>query len=466
MPIQVLMPALSPTMTEGTLAKWHVKEGDEVSSGDVLAEIETDKATMEFEAVDEGTVAKILIAEGTEGVAVNEPIAIMAEEDEDVAEAAKSAGSGGSGGGASEPKSEAPKEGAPKEEAPKEEAKPAPASSGEAAKPAAGEGQKAPPATKTDDGSRVFASPLARRIAAAEGVDLTKVKGSGPHGRIVKADVEDAVAGGGAKAAAPAADKGASAPAAAAGSAAPAPAPAPSSPDDPIFKMLPAFEEVPNSGMRKTIAKRLSESARDTPHFNLQVDVEIDKLMAMRKQLNERDGADYKISVNDFVIKATALALQRVPECNVAYTEKAVLKFKQVDMAIAVSIDGGLITPIIKDCASKGLATISKEAKELAGRAREGKLKPEEYQGGTFSISNLGMFGVKSFSSIINPPQGGILSVGAGEQRPVVKDGALGIATVMTLSLAVDHRCIDGAAGAAFIKELKGLIEDPIALML
>jgi pyruvate dehydrogenase E2 component (dihydrolipoamide acetyltransferase) len=217
---------------------------------------------------------------------------------------------------------------------------------------------------------------------------------------------------------------------------------------------------------RKTIAKRLTESARDTPHFNIQADVEIDALMQMRKQLNEREGADYKISVNDFIIKATALALQRVPDCNVAYTEKAVLKFSRVDMAMAVAIEGGLITPIIKDCASKGLATISKESKELAAKAREGKLKPEEYQGGTFSISNLGMFGVKSFSSIINPPQGGILSVGAGEQRPVVKGGALDIATVVTLSLAVDHRCIDGATGAAFMKELKALIEDPIALML
>ncbi len=218
--------------------------------------------------------------------------------------------------------------------------------------------------------------------------------------------------------------------------------------------------------MRKTIAKRLTESARDIPHFNLQVDVEIDKLMALRKELNSRDGADYKISVNDFLVKATSLALTRVPDCNVAYTDGAILKFKQVDMAIAVAVDGGLITPIIKDAASKGLATLANEAKDLAGRAREGKLSPEEYQGGTFTISNLGMFGIKSFNSIINPPQGGILSIGAGDQRPVVKDGALAVATVVTLTLAVDHRCIDGAAGAAFIKELKGLIEDPIALML
>ncbi|MBP5855562.1 pyruvate dehydrogenase complex dihydrolipoamide acetyltransferase [Marivibrio halodurans] len=457
MPIQVLMPALSPTMTEGTLAKWHVKEGDEVSSGDVLAEIETDKATMEFEAVDEGTIAKILIAEGTEGVAVNEPIAILAEEGEDPAEAAKAKVDGGGAAKSEEPAKQEPAE---RETVAQEEAKPTPGAASDA-KPAAGEGQKAPPAPRTEDGERVLASPLARRIAAAEGVDLTRVEGSGPHGRIVREDVEGAIATGGAKAAP--AEKPSTGGAPAAGA---TPSPAPASPDDPIFQMLPSFEEVPNSGMRRTIAKRLTESARETPHFNLQVDVEIDTLMAMRKQLNERDGADYKISVNDFIVKATALALQRVPDCNVAYTEKAVLKFSRVDMAIAVAIDGGLITPIIKDCASKGLATISKEAKELAGRAREGKLKPEEYQGGTFSISNLGMFGIKSFNSIINPPQGGILSVGAGEQRPVVKDGALAIATVVTLSLAVDHRCIDGATGAAFMKELKTLIEDPIALML
>ena len=279
----------------------------------------------------------------------------------------------------------------------------------------------------------------------------------------MKADVEAVIASGGQPAPAPAA-----APAAAA--AAPAKAAATDggvlSVDDPIFKMLPAYTAVPNTNMRKTIARRLTESARDVPHFNIQADVEIDALLAMRKQLNERDGADYKISVNDMVIKATALALSRVPECNVAYTDTDILQFEQVDMAMAVAIDGGLITPIIKNCAAKGLATISKESKELAGKARDGKLAPEEYQGGTFSISNLGMFGVKGFNSIINSPQGGILSVGAGEQRAVVKDGALAIATVMTLSLAVDHRCIDGAAGAKLMKELKDLLQDPIALML
>ena len=441
MAVKILMPALSPTMTEGTLAKWLMKEGDEVSSGDVMAEIETDKATMEFEAVDEGVIAKILVPDGTEGVAVNTPIAILAEEGESAEDAIAAAGDGA-------PKPEAKAEPAP---AAKEPAKPAPA-------------QSAAPAAAAK-GDRIFASPLARRMAANEGLDLAQLNGSGPHGRIVKRDIEKALTEGTGKAAAAPAPQGQ---AAAAPAAKPAAASAPPvlSADDPIFKMLPPSESVPHTGMRKTIAKRLTESARDIPHFTLQVDVEIDKLLAMRKQLNERDGADYKISVNDFIVKATALALTRVPDCNVAYTDSAILKFKQVDMAIAVAIDGGLITPIIKNCAAKGLATISKEAKELAAKARDGKLAPEEYQGGTFTISNLGMFGVKSFTSIINPPQGGILSVGAGEQRPVVKDGALSLATVVTLSLAVDHRCIDGATGAALVKELKALIEDPIALML
>lgn len=450
MAIQILMPALSPTMTEGTLAKWLVKEGDTVSSGDVMAEIETDKATMEFEAVDEGTIAKILISDGTDGVAVNTPIAILAEEDEDVADAVASADSSGSS--------------------------PAPASAEEPVKASEATPEKTPaPAPSASNaapsGGRIFASPLARRMAANEGLDLAKLSGSGPHGRIVKRDIEAALASGTGKAEAASAESAPSASAQAPTQAAPATsaptvAPPALSVDDPIFKMLPDAESIPHSGMRKTIAKRLSESARDIPHFNLQVDAELDALMKMRKQLNERDGADYKISVNDFIIKASSLALMRVPEVNVAFTDSAILKFSKVDMAIAVAIDGGLITPIIKDCASKGLSTISKEAKELAGKARDGKLAPEEYQGGTFTISNLGMFGVKAFNSIINPPQGAILSVGAGEPRAVVKEGGLAIATVVTLSLAVDHRCIDGAAGAAFMKELKALIEDPIALML
>ncbi|MBB56105.1 MAG: pyruvate dehydrogenase complex dihydrolipoamide acetyltransferase [Rhodospirillaceae bacterium] len=452
MAIKILMPALSPTMTEGTLAKWLLKEGDSVASGDVMAEIETDKATMEFEAVDEGIIAKILIEGGTEGVAVNEPIAILAEEGEDIETAIASVGDSKSEAAAAKGSEPAKMEKA----AEKPASKPEPAAEKPTEKPAA------------SSGDRIFASPLARRMAENEGLDLAKLSGSGPHGRIVKRDIEDALSSGAGKATAASDTAPVDAPKAAAPAAAKAAAPAEAVPsaDDPIFKMLPEAEAVPHSNMRKTIAKRLTESARDIPHFTLQVDVEIDKLLAMRKQLNERDGADYKISVNDFVIKATALALTRVPDCNVAYTDSAILKFKKVDMAMAVAIDGGLITPIIKDCASKGLATISKEAKALAAKARDGKLSPEEYQGGTFTISNLGMFGVKTFTSIINPPQGGILSVGAGEQRPVVKDGALGMATVMSLSLAVDHRCIDGASGAALVKELKALIEDPIALML
>ena len=452
MAIKILMPALSPTMTEGTLAKWLLKEGDSVASGDVRAEIETDKATMEFEAVDEGIIAKILIEGGTEGVAVNEPIAILAEEGEDIETAIASVGDSKSEAAAAKGSEPAKMEKA----AEKPASKPEPAAEKPTEKPAA------------SSGDRIFASPLARRMAENEGLDLAKLSGSGPHGRIVKRDIEDALSSGAGKATAASDTAPVDAPKAAAPAAAKAAAPAEAVPsaDDPIFMMLPEAEAVPHSNMRKTIAKRLTESARDIPHFTLQVDVEIDKLLAMRKQLNERDGADYKISVNDFVIKATALALTRVPDCNVAYTDSAILKFKKVDMAMAVAIDGGLITPIIKDCASKGLATISKEAKALAAKARDGKLSPEEYQGGTFTISNLGMFGVKTFTSIINPPQGGILSVGAGEQRPVVKDGALGMATVMSLSLAVDHRCIDGASGAALVKELKALIEDPIALML
>ncbi|CCQ73942.1 pyruvate dehydrogenase complex dihydrolipoamide acetyltransferase [Magnetospira sp. QH-2] len=427
MPINILMPALSPTMTEGKLASWGKKEGETVEAGDVLCEIETDKATMEVEAVDEGILGKIVVPAGTDNVAVNAVIALLLEEGEDASAL----------------------DNAPLEAAP------APAAAAPVETPTAG---SAPAAPVTASGERLFASPLARRIAAQESLDLAAIPGSGPHGRIIKKDIEKALAEGTGMAAPAAAAK----PAVAA-SAAPA---AVATVDDPIFALMPEFEAVANSNMRKTIANRLTDSARDVPHFNLTVDVEIDKLLGLRQELNSRDGADYKLSVNDFVVKATALALTRQPDCNVAYTDDAILKFKQVDMCIAVSVDGGLITPIIKNAAAKGLSTLSAEAKELAGKARDGKLQPEEYQGGTFTISNMGMFGVKGFNSIINPPQGGILSVGAGEQRPVVKDGALGIATVMTLTLAVDHRCIDGATAAAFVKELKGLIEDPIALML
>ncbi len=437
MPIKILMPALSPTMTEGNLAKWHKKEGDAVESGDVLAEIETDKATMEVEAVEEGILGKIVVPEGTADVAVNAVIALLLEDGED-----KSALDGAdTSGSAPAPAAEAPK------------AAPAPAAGSAAPAPAA------PAASSAASGDRVVASPLAKRIAAQEGLDLAAISGSGPRGRVVKRDVEAALAAGTGKAAPSAAAPAPS------GASAPAAAPTPTQ-GDPVFANMPEFEAVPNSSMRKVIATRLTASARDIPHFNISIDVEIDKLLAARKDLNGRDGADYKISVNDFVIKAVAVALRRCPDVNVSYTDDAILKFKRADVSVAVAIKGGLITPIIKDAGSLGLAAISAKAKELAGKARDGKLQPEEFQGGTFTISNLGMFGVKSFNSIINPPQGGILSVGAGEQRPVVKNGALAVATVMSLTLAVDHRCIDGATAAGFAKELKAILEDPIQLLL
>tara|TARA_R110002124_G_scaffold209145_1_gene375477 strand:+ start:1945 stop:3240 length:1296 start_codon:yes stop_codon:yes gene_type:complete len=431
MPIKILMPALSPTMTEGNLAKWHKKEGDAVESGDVLAEIETDKATMEVEAVEEGILGKIVVPEGTADVAVNAVIALLLEDGED----ASALDGADTSGGAAAP--------APTAEAPK-------------AAPATPAAPTAAPAAASGD--RVIASPLAKRIAAQEGLSLSAISGSGPRGRVVKRDVDAALASGTGKAAPAAAS-------AATGASAPAAAPTPAQ-GDPVFANMPDFEAVANSSMRKVIASRLTASARDIPHFNISIDVEIDKLLAARKDLNGRDGADYKISVNDFVIKAVAVALRRCPDVNVSYTDDAILKFKRADVSVAVAIDGGLITPIIKDAGSLGLAAISAKAKELAGKARDGKLAPEEFQGGTFTISNLGMFGVKSFNSIINPPQGGILSVGAGEQRPVVKNGALAVATVMSLTLAVDHRCIDGATAAGFAKELKAILEDPIQLLL
>lgn len=444
MPIKILMPALSPTMTEGKLAKWLVKEGDDVESGDVMAEIETDKATMEVEAVDEGKIGKIIVAEGTDGVAVNAVIALLLEDGED-ASALDGADTASSGGGEA-----------------KAEAAPAPAEASASPSPAAVPAQAAPagPAPTSSGGDRIFSSPLARRLAKMEGIDISQVSGSGPHGRVVKRDIDKAVTEGTGKASASGAN---AAPAAAPAAAAATP---PAGIDAAMLSLLPEYEAVENSGMRKTIAKRLTASARDIPHFNVSADIELDALMALRKELNGREGADYKISVNDFVIKAVALALKRQPDCNVSYTDNAILRFNRADISMAVAVEGGLITPIIKDAGGKGLATISAEAKELAGKAREGKLQPQEYQGGTFSISNLGMFGVSSFNSIINAPQGGILSVGAGQQRPVVKDGALSIATVMTITLAVDHRCIDGAAAAAFVKELRGILEDPLQLML
>ncbi|MFC4234055.1 pyruvate dehydrogenase complex dihydrolipoamide acetyltransferase [Thalassospira xianhensis] len=437
MPVKILMPALSPTMTEGTLAKWLVKEGDTVESGDVIAEIETDKATMEVEAVDEGKIGKILVSEGSEGVAVNEVIALLLEEGEDASALDGADTSAASTGGA------APAAEAPKQEESKSEAAPA-------------KGQA--PAAPVSGGDRVKASPLARRIAANEGVDLGKVEGSGPRGRVVKRDVEAAMLSKPAdKAAAstPAAEKPAAAPQAPAASG-----------WNPDLTGLPEYEEIPNSSMRKVIARRLTQSKQQVPHFYLTVDCELDNLLATRKQLNEKAGEGVKVSVNDFVIRAASIALKRVPAANAVWTDAAILQCKQQDISVAVAIEGGLITPVIRNAGGKGLAEISTEMKALAGKAREGKLKPEEFQGGTFSVSNLGMFGIKEFSAIINPPQGCILAVGAGEQRAVVKDGALAIATVMSCTLSVDHRVVDGAVGAEFMAEFKKLIEDPLSMLL
>jgi pyruvate dehydrogenase E2 component (dihydrolipoamide acetyltransferase) len=433
MTIQILMPALSPTMTEGKLAAWHKKEGDAIAPGDVIAEIETDKATMEVEAIDEGVLGKILIEAGTENVAVNTPIAIMLEEGESADDIGSDAGSA---------PAPAPKPAAKPEPAPAPAPKPAAAAPAPAAKPAA---------PGSSSGDRVFASPLARRMAEQAGLDLSAISGSGPNGRIVKADVEAAISG------------GAKTPAAArAPAAAPAPAAAAPSADVPG---MPDYDAIPNTTMRKVIAKRLTESKQFAPHFYMTVDCEIDALLATRKQLNERL-SDGKVSVNDLVIKAAAIALKQVPAANASWTESEIRVYRSVDISVAVAIEGGLITPVIRGAQNKGLAEIAAEMKDLAARARDGKLMPEEYQGGTFSISNLGMFGIKDFCAVINPPQGAILAVGAGEQRPVVKDGALAIATVMSCTLSVDHRVVDGAIGAAFMAAFKKLIEDPLTMLL
>lgn len=441
MPIEILMPALSPTMTEGNLATWHKKPGDEVKAGDVLAEIETDKATMEVEAVDEGKLGKILIDAGSEGVAVNTPIALLLEEGED-----EGALEGYSGGQAKAPPAAEP------ESAPAE----APKAGGDAA---AGSAQAEPapkPATNGHaKGDRVFASPLARRLAEKAGVDLGAIEGSGPHGRVVKRDVEAAASSGSAKPAPKAAE--APAPQAAAPAPAPAAAAAPSS-DRP-------HEEIKLNNMRKTIARRLTEAKQTVPHFYLDVDIAIDDLLALRKQLNERPNAKAKLSVNDFVIKASALALRDVPDANACWGGDKILRYNVVDLSIAVALDGGLITPVIRDADQKSLSTLSSEMKALAEKARAGKLKPEEYQGGSFSISNLGMYGVKSFAAVINPPQGSILAVGAGEQRPVVKGGEIKAATIMSVCLSVDHRVVDGALGAEWLKVFKAYVEDPMSML-
>jgi len=441
MATQVLMPALSPTMEEGTLAKWLVKVGDKVKSGQILAEIETDKATMEFEAVDEGTIGELLVAEGTAGVKVNAPIAVILAEGE-------SAGS-----------------------APAAKASPAPApapapAAATAAAPAPAPGPAAlAPVMAASTGTRVFASPLARRIAAEKGLDLSRVKGSGPHGRIVRADVEGAVAAPVAVAAAPVA---AAAPAKLA-----APAPAAAAPvsatAETVAKMFTdrVYEVVTLDGMRKTIAARLSEAKQTIPHFYLRRSVELDALMAFRETLNAQLAPrGVKLSINDFIIKACAMALQKVPDANAVWAGDRMFRMKSSDVAVAVAIEGGLFTPVLRDAHLKSLSALSAEMKDLAARAKTRKLAPQEYQGGSFAISNLGMMGIENFDAVINPPHGSILAVGAGIRKPVVgKDGQIVVATVMSMTLSVDHRVIDGALGAEFLKAIIENLEAPMSML-
>jgi len=467
MPINITMPALSPTMEEGNLAKWLVKEGDHVAPGDVIAEIETDKATMEVEAVDEGTVAKIVVPAGTEGVKVNALIAVLAGEGEDLKDAAKAAADDGGvkteARPATETKSTKP-DAAPSSgpsghllsDGEKNKAAQAPSS------PQRGEG-----GSRSEPGegaSRTFASPLARRIAKDAGVDVSAVKGSGPHGRVVKADVEAAIASGGAKA-----------PAVAGAPAAPAPAVKPMS-DDAVLKLFEegSYDLVPHDNMRKTIARRLVEAKTTIPHFYLTLDCEIDALLALRAQINagaptkKTDKGEvpaYKLSVNDLIIKALAMSLMAVPDANVSWTEANMVKHHHADVGVAVSIPGGLITPVIRKADQKTLSAISNEMKDLAARARTRKLKPEEYQGGSSAVSNLGMFGIKDFAAVINPPHATILAVGAGEERPVVRKGEIKVANVMSVTLSTDHRAVDGALGAELLAAFKKYIENPMSML-
>jgi pyruvate dehydrogenase E2 component (dihydrolipoamide acetyltransferase) len=429
MPTPILMPALSPTMEEGTLAKWNVKEGDKVSSGDVIAEIETDKATMEVEAVDEGVVGKIVIPAGTENVKVNATIAILLGDGESADDIGKAAAAPKANGGA-----------AP--------AKPAPAAP--APVPAAPAAPAILPAAPTS-ANRIHASPLAKRLAKNAGVDLAAVKGTGPHGRIVKRDIEGAPAGAAAKPAAAFVPSAASI--------------------DPRLYPADSYTAVKLDGIRKVIARRLTQSFNnEVPHFPLNIDIELTKLLDARAALNaaspkEGDGA-YKLSVNDFVIKASAMALKQAPNANASYTEEAIILHKHADIGVAVAIDGGLITPIVWKAETKGLKEISAAIKDMAARARQKKLKPEEYQGGTFSVSNLGMFGITSFASIVNQPHGAIMSVGAGEERAVVRNGEIVVRTVMTVTLTCDHRVVDGAVGAEFLAAFKRFIEEPASMLL
>jgi len=433
MPIELKMPALSPTMEEGTLAKWLVKEGDKVSSGDLLAEIETDKATMEFEAIDEGTIAKLVVAEGTEGVKVGSVIALIQGEDEDEA-----------------PKAEAAPKNKPKKD---DEPKTGTAAPAKAAEPVAAPA-KAPVAAASGD--RVKASPLARRLAEAQGIDLSQISGSGPGGRVIKADLDGMDKLGGTDNGIVAAAVPAEVPASAPRPAAPAPAGSDEIPHE-IVKL---------SSMRKVIARRLTESMQQSPHIFLTVDIRLDPLLKLRADLNASlESRGVKLSVNDLLIKALAAALMEVPDCNVSFAGDTLIHYKRVDISVAVAIPGGLITPIIKGADAKSVATIATEAKDLAQRAKEGKLQPQEYQGGTASISNMGMFGIKQFTAVINPPQAMIMAIGAGEKRPYVIDDALSTATIMSATGSFDHRAIDGAVGARLMQAFKRLVENPLGML-
>jgi len=468
MPVNILMPALSPTMEKGNLAKWLKKEGEKVKPGDVIAEIETDKATMEYEAIDEGTLAKIVVPEGTQDVPVNQLIAVLAEEGEDV----KTAAAGAEKGAASAAKPAAKPASAPATSTASAEKRPEATAQGgvstrpQGQVPVPGEGPKAPakgaaPGAMARDGERVFSSPLARRLAKDAGIDLARLQGSGPHGRIIARDVEAAKSGKGLVVPAPA-----SAPASA-----PLAVQAPA--DDKIRALFEpgSYEVVPHDNIRKVIARRLLEAKLTIPHFYLTVDCNIDKLLAAREEINAAAGKDkegkpaYKLSVNDFIIKALALALQRVPDANVTWTEGAMLRHRHSDIGVAVSIPGGLITPVIRKAEQKSLSVISSEMKDFAARARARKLKPEEYQGGSSAVSNLGMYGVKEFYAIINPPHATILSVGAGEERAVVRNGKVEAAHLMTVGLATDHRAVDGALGALLLGAFKALVENPVMMV-
>jgi pyruvate dehydrogenase E2 component (dihydrolipoamide acetyltransferase) len=446
MPINILMPALSPTMEKGNLAKWLKKEGDKVKSGDVIAEIETDKATMEVEAVDEGTIAKILVPEGTQDVAVNDVIAVLAGDGEDV----KAAGAGVAA---------APPKAAPSAETPAKSAPAAAAAPKAAPVAAAAPAPQAAAVSQANGHARIFSSPLARRLAKEAGIELGRINGSGPHGRVIARDVEEAKSGKGLKAPAAAPSAG--------------PAIAPSMSDKQVLALFEpgSYEVIPHDGMRRTIAQRLTASIQTVPHFYLTMDCDIGKLLAAREEINAAAPKDkekkplYKLSVNDFAIKALAVALQRIPNCNVSWTDGGMLKHKHSDVGVAVAMPGGLITPIIRKAETKSLSTISGEMKDFAARARARKLKPEEYQGGTTAVSNLGMYGINHFTAVINPPHATILAVGSSEERAVVRNGKIEVAHMMSVTLSCDHRAIDGALGAELIGAFKMLIENPVMMM-